>query len=396
MRLALLFVLVLGVACSSDKPPKQGEPDASGPEDAGSPPDGGPQEDGGGGTEDGGSDGGGEPTGDGGTSEDGGTGEPDAGSCEPPTSVRETLLVPGLNTPRRLAVDATDVYISESHSLRPLPVDGDGQLLRLPRAGGDVVSAAKGFRSPDAIAVDAKNIYVLDQVGLWRVDKATGERGTMPIEASVNNVIAGGTDVRVAQLNGRGVVVVATGARRLVRVDTTGASPSAIPLFEGPPGTQVRGARVDGNEVWFLVTGGGEPGLYRAALDESTPPQRVDPSITSGTSLELTPTHLLITEGGSGTGRVLKLSRAGSDSARVLAEGLQGPMFPVELNGAVYFKESVASGPDFLRRVRGCPPGITDAVGPDGTGPGGLIVDGNTLLYTSQESGTRGAVGRVP
>ncbi|QSQ14874.1 signal integration modulator SinM [Myxococcus landrumensis] len=390
MRLALLFVLVLGVACSSNRPPGPGEPDAGGPEDSGSRPDGGTPEDDGGTREDGGS------TDDGGTPGDGGTGEEDAGSCEPPTSVRETILVPGLNTPRRLAVDATDLYISESHSLRPGQVDGEGQLLRLPRAGGDVVSVAKGFIAPDAIAVDSKNIYVLDQMGLWRVNKATGERGTVPIEASVNNVITGGTEVLATRVNGRDVVVVATGARRLIRVDTVGATPSSVVLFEGAPGTQVRGARVDGINVWFLVTGGGEPGLYRAALDESTPPQRVDPSITSGTSLELTPTHFLITEGTGGAGRVLKVSRPGGDSARVLAEGLQGPMFPVELNGAVYFKESVASGSAFLRRVRGCPPGITDAVGPEGTGPGGLIVDGNTLLYTSQESGTRGAVGRIP
>ncbi|MCP3169328.1 signal integration modulator SinM [Myxococcus qinghaiensis] len=366
MRLALLSVLLLGVACSSDKPPVQGEPDASGPVDSGS---------------------------DAGT--DAGPGEEDAGSCEPPPSVRESVLVPGLNNPRRLAVDATDIYISESHSLRPQADYGDGQVLRLSRADGTVSSLAKGFRSPDAIAVDARNIYVLDQGGLWRVDKATGERGTVPIEASLNGVITGGTDVRLGRLSGKDVLVVATGARRLVRVDTTGVSPSSLVLFEGTVDTQVRSARIDGTDVWFLVTGGTEPGLYRVPLDLDTPAQRVDASITTGTSLELTPTHFLITEGGGGTGRLLKLPRAGGE-ARVLADGLQGPLFPVELNGAVYFKDAVARSPAFLRRTRGCPPGTSDAVGPEGTGPGGLLVDGDTLLFTSQESGTGGAVGRVP
>ncbi|MFY2558594.1 signal integration modulator SinM [Corallococcus terminator] len=381
MRLALLSVLLLGVACSSDKPPVQGEPDASGPVDSGS--DAGMQPDGG------------VDTGDGGTGSDAGPGEEDAGSCEPPPSVRESVLVPGLNNPRRLAVDATDLYISESHSLRPQADDGDGQVLRVSRADGAVSSVAKGFRSPDAIAVDSKNVYVLDQGGLWRVDKATGERGTVPIEASLNGVITGGTDVRLGRLSGKDVVVVATGARRLVRVDTTGASPSSLVLFEGTVDTQVRSARIDGTDVWFLVTGGTEPGLYRVPLDLDTPAQRVDASITTGTSLELTPTHFLITEGGGGTGRLLKLPRAGGE-ARVLAEGLQGPLFPVELNGAVYFKDAVARSSAFLRRTRGCPPGTSDAVGPEGTGPGGLLVDGNTLLFTSQESGTGGTVGRVP
>ncbi|MFP2904252.1 hypothetical protein ACLESD_04075, partial [Pyxidicoccus sp. 3LFB2] len=83
-------------------------------------------------------------------------------------------------------------------------------------------------------------------------------------------------------------------------------------------------------------------------------------------------------------------------TVRGAGHGLQGPWFPVEFNGAVYFKESQPGSANFLRRVRACAPGTSDAVGPEGTGPGGLVVDGNTLLYTSQESGTGGAVGRVP
>ncbi|WP_408889985.1 signal integration modulator SinM [Myxococcus faecalis] len=392
MRLALLSVLLLGVACSSDKPPVQGEPDASGPVDSGSDAgsDAGSDDDGGTGADDGGS------TGDGGTgSPDAGSGEEDAGSCEPPASVRESLFVPGLNNPRRLAVDATDIYISESHSLRPSQTEGNGQILRVPRSGGDVATVAKGFIAPNAIAVNAQFLFVLDQTGLWRVDKATGARGTVPIEASVPDVISSGTDVLLGRLAGRDYVVVATGARRLVRVDATGSASSSLVLYEGPAGTQVRGARIDGTDVWFLVTGNTEPGLYRVPLDLETPAERVNASISSGTSLELTPSRFLITEGGGGTGRVLALPRAGGE-ARVLADGLQGPLFPVELHGAVYFKESVAGDAGFLRRVRGCPANTTDSVGPVGTGPGGLIVDGDTLLFTSQESGTGGAVGRVP
>jgi len=390
MRLALLSFLLLVVACSSDKPPARGEPDASASVDGGD----------GGGTPDGGSSGGdGGSTGEdgGSTGEDGGsTGEEDAGHCEEPAREPGTVLVPGLNNPRRLAVDATDIYISESHSLRPQPDDGDGQVLRLPRGGGEVATLAKGFRSPDAIAVDAKNVYVLDQGGLWRVDKATGERGLIPIEASVNNVTVGGTDVRTARWSGRDVVVVATGRQRLVRVDTVGAAPSSLVLYESPLNAQVRAARVDGETVWFLVSGGSEPGLYRVALDGSSPAERVVTSITAGTSLELTPTHFLVTEGGGGTGKVWKLPRAGGEPV-LLADGLRGPLFPVWFRGAVYFKETVAQSPGFLQRLRGgCDTSTLDEVGPQGTGPGGLLVDGETLLYTSQESGTGGAVGRVP
>jgi hypothetical protein len=293
-------------------------------------------------------------------------------------------------------VDATDLYISESHSLNPQqPSPGAGQVLKLSRSGGAATVLATGFRAPDAIAVDATSVYVLDLDGLWRVDKATGKRGDRAINTTLNNVTVGGTEILRTTLSGRDVLVVATGTRWLVRVDTDGGN--SQDLYAGPSAARVRGARVVGTDVWFLVVGGGDTvaGLYRVPLDGSAPAERRDASVTQGTSLEVTPTHFLITEGSGGTGRVLKLPRAGG-TAEVLATGLQGPMFPVELGGTVYFKESRAGSADFLRRVRPCAPGTSDPVGPAGTGPGGLLVDGDTLLYTSQESGTGGAVGRVP
>lgn len=398
MRLALLSVLLLAVSCSSDKPPQPGRQDAGGgddaglTEDAGTEPDGGEEPDAGtpedAGTED-----------DAGTGVDGGNpdtdaGTTDGGACEAPAAERGTELAARLNTPRRLALDATDLYLSESHSLNPQqPSPGAGQVLKLSRAGGEPTPLATGFRAPDALAVDATSVYVLDLDGLWQVDKATGRRGDLPIDATVSNVTVGGTEVLRASVSGREVVVVATGNRWLVRVDTDGGNRQE--LYAGTGATQVRSARLVGTDVWFLVSGGPNPGLYRVPLDGSAAAEQRDATVTRGNSLEVTPTHFLITEGAGGTGRVLKLPRSGG-TAELLAEGLQGPWFPVELNGAVYFKEARAGGADFLRRVRACAPGTSDAVGPEGTGPGGLLVDGNTLLYTSQESGTGGAVGRVP
>ncbi|NOJ77369.1 signal integration modulator SinM [Myxococcus xanthus] len=367
MRLALLFVLLLGVACSSDKPPMQDGPDA-GRGDAGT------------GTDDAGT-----------RTDDAGSG--DAG-CEPLASGPGTPLLTGLNTPRRLAADATDLYIAESHSLNPQqPQPGPGRLLRLPRAGGDAVSVATGFRAPDAIAVVSDSVYVLDLDGLWRVDKATGAKDARPLDATVNNVTIGGTDVLPARMGDRDVVVIATSHRRLVRVDASGGNRQE--LYAGTGYTQVRGARVVGQDVWFLVAAGESPGLYSVPLDGSAPATLRDGSITAGTSLEVTPTHFLVTEGGGGNGRVLRLPREGG-AAEVVATGLQGPAFPVELNGTLYFKDVSTGGTGFLRRVSTCTPGALEPVGPEGVGPGGLLVDGDTLLFTSQESGTGGFVGRVP
>ncbi|MFP2932420.1 signal integration modulator SinM [Pyxidicoccus sp. 3LG] len=311
-----------------------------------------------------------------------------------PAPVQGTELAAQLNTPRRLAVDATDLYISESHSLNPQqPSPGAGRLLRLSRSGGAPVPVATGFRAPDALAVDATSIYVLDLDGLWRVDKATGAKGERALDTTINNVTVGGTEVLTARLGDRDVLVVATGHRRLVRMDADGTNRQE--LFLGAANNQVRGARVSGTDVWFLVAGATSPGLYSVPLDGSAAATLRDESSTAGTSLELTPTHFLITEAGGGTGRVLKVPRSGGP-AEVLAEGLQGPRFPVELNGSIYFKDATDDGAAFLRRTRECAPTTSDPVGPLGTGPGALLVDGTSLLYTSQESGTGGSVGRVP
>ncbi|QSQ25201.1 signal integration modulator SinM [Pyxidicoccus parkwayensis] len=414
MKRALLSVLLLAVACSSGSTPQPGPQDAGSTEDSGT--DSGSDD--AGGTEDSGTDGGSDDAGstedagtadagdDAGTTGDAGTdagsgndagtdaGTADAGTCAAPAEQPGTDLATRLNTPRRLAVDATDVYISESHSLNPQqPTPGEGQVLKLSRSGGTATPFATGFRAPDAIAVDATSVYVLDLDGLWRVDKATGKRGDLPIDTTLNNVTVGGTEVLPATLSGRDVLVVATGTRWLIRVDTDGSNRQA--LYTSPSGGQVRSARVVGPDVWFLVAGGTLPGIYRVPLDGNTASARYFATATQVTSLEVTPTHFLLTEGGGGTGRVLKQPRDGG-TAEVLATGLQGPLFPVELGGTVYFKDSRAGSTDFLRSVRTCAPGTSDPVGPSGTGPGGLIVDGNTLLYTSQESGTGGAVGRVP
>ncbi|MCP3137451.1 signal integration modulator SinM [Pyxidicoccus xibeiensis] len=396
MKLARLSVLLFAVACSSESPPVDpGQPDAGGTEDSGTGgDDAGPTDDGGtepdGGAEpiDAGTDAG-EPVPDAGT--DAGT---DGGTCVAPALEQGTELAARLNTPRRLAVYATDIYISESHSLDPQQEDpGPGRVLRLSRAGGDAVPLVTGLRAPDALAVDATSVYVLDLGGLWRVDKATGRKDERALDTTFSNVTFGNTEVLTAQLNGRDVLVVSTGHRRLVRVDTNGGNRQE--LFLGAANNQVRGARVSGTDVWFLVANGTSPGLYSVPLDGSAAATLRDDSVTAGTSLELTPTHFLITDGGGGAGRVVRLPRSGGP-AEVVASGLQGPRFPVELNGSLYFKDATDVGANFLRQVRACAPGTSDPVGPAGTGPGALLLDGTSLLYTSQESGTGGSVGRVP
>ncbi|XXF80735.1 signal integration modulator SinM [Myxococcaceae bacterium GXIMD 01537] len=402
-RAALLSALLLVNACTcgGDPPPvTPGGPDGGtvatrdDGDDAGT--DGGAPSDGGldaGPSSDGG-------TGDAGTQGDGGSEDagtpPDGGQdCALSEPRAHTALASTLNNPRRLAADEENLYVTESASLNPNQTEGRGRLLRIPRAGGAAVEVAGGLLAPDALAVDATHAFVLDRNGLWRIDKATGQRGTLPIDGTLNNVILGDTEVL---LSGN-TVVVATGLERLVRLGKDGSN--RFELYKGPAGSQVRGARLVGGDVWFLVTSSAPntAGLYRVPLNaiDSVSAERVDASVTSGQSLEVTPTHFLIAEGSEGTGRVLMLPREGG-APLVLAEGLQGPSHPVQVGDTVYFKDATPSGagPSFFRHVRTCAPGTVATVGPSGAGPGELLLDGTTLRFTSQESGSGGYVGSIP
>jgi len=56
------------------------------------------------------------------------------------------------SAPGPIAIDDTNVYY----------VDGSGDLLRAPLAGGPVTTLATGQVNPDAIVVDATSVYWVD------------------------------------------------------------------------------------------------------------------------------------------------------------------------------------------------------------------------------------------
>ncbi len=67
----------------------------------------------------------------------------------PPTMVASAL------SPTGLAVDATTIYWSDWG----VGSETDGEIMKVPIAGGEITTLASGVRAPEGIAVDATNVY---------------------------------------------------------------------------------------------------------------------------------------------------------------------------------------------------------------------------------------------
>ncbi|MHB8874956.1 MAG: signal integration modulator SinM [Myxococcaceae bacterium] len=325
------------------------------------------------------------------TAEDAGTGGDggvDLDSCDGGFVGPGTVAASGLNLPRRLAFDGTELFISEGGAL----TTADGQVLRLGADGG-VSPLASGFTGPDGIAADEAAVYVLDDEGLWRIEKSDGTKQAIdPGLAYITANRTGDTEVRA----GGGRVVVSTGRQGLVSELADGGSRAV--LYDGIPGSVVRGAVIDGSTVYFLVNSNTDRGLFRVPVDGSAAASLVSAEAGDGRSLAVTPTAFIWTEGSGGSGRVMLLERSLAAAPVVLASGLSAPARPVVAGKFVYFKDLTTTGASelFFRKVPLCAPGAAEAVGPVGHGLGDVLFDGARLWFSSARSAPDGTVGRLP
>jgi hypothetical protein len=332
----------------------------------------------------------------------GGDGGPDAGddagtyvdagpsfdSCDGGALGAGTVAATGLDLPRRIAMDNEAVYLSVAGALTTY----DGQVLRYDLDGGAVSTLASGFQAPDGIAVDDAFVYVIDRDGLWSIAKADGTKLAIDSNlAYITGNISGYTDVRASA----GRVVVATGLGALVGERSDGGS--RVVLYEGPTGTLVRGAAIEGSTVYFIVSGAPLSGLFKVGLDGTPAATQLSAAASEARSLAVTSKGFFWTEGSGGAGRVMMLDRGLSSGAVVLASGLNGPLRPVQAGMFVYFKDFTSSASDkFFRRVALCAPGTSEVVGPVGVGPGDVLFDGAQLWFTSTPTTPDGTLSHLP
>jgi hypothetical protein len=309
----------------------------------------------------------------------------DAGGCETPLSGAGTPLLGTLNSPRRLALTGPILFIAEAGTI----LQSDGRVLAVPLDGGTAAPVATGLDYPDAIAADPDGVFVVDRQGLWRLG---GDGGRASIDGTINNALFGDTDLALSATR----VVYATGLPYLISADRQGAGSTT--LFNGPAGSVVSSAALEGTTVFFLVADGTEPGLFAVPLDGSADAGLVSTAPVDGRSLLVTPTAFVWTQGGGGDGGLVWLPRDGG-APLSLAEGLQGPAHPVLLGGVAYFKDSTGGAPAtsaFLQGVSLCRLGSAAPLGPQGIGPGDLQTDGVSLYFTSAQAGPGGFAARLP
>lgn len=311
----------------------------------------------------------------------GGSFETDAGTeCLPRAGVG-TPLITGLRGARRLAVDAMHLYVTVTGTL----TQAEGRLLRVPLAGGASEELATGLRNPDAVAAANGAAFVVDDEGLWRVDLQS--RARTRVDATPANGLFGDTELLVDG----DALILSTGFRWLVRVKQDGSG--RIVLHEGEPGASVRGAALRGAELFFLVAGGGGPGLYRVPADGSGLATRVRGQPDDGRTLYVDGERLVWTEGSSGAGRIVSAGFDGK-AVQTLAENLARPARLARVDDAVYFKDRPPTASDgFFRAVSRC--GLVP-VGPVGMGPGDVLVHGGVVFFTSEDGTGQGYVSRVP
>ncbi|MDQ3265173.1 MAG: hypothetical protein M3Y59_16200 [Myxococcota bacterium] len=321
----------------------------------------------------------------------------DAGTvplCSPPLVGSGVTLAGGLDGPRKLATDGTHLYFTEAGApgtgrVSRVPLDSDG--------GAAVEELATGFNTPDALAVDADYVYFLDEEGLWRVNKTTGQETRLDTLAS--NALVGESAIRIHEQ----WLIIATGLEYLVRIGKDGTG--QILLYQAPPGATVTGVALEGTDVFFLVAGSGATasaaGLYRVPVDGSSAATRVASSPTLGRDLTVSPDAFLWTEGSAARdGAVRALSRV-DGGVTTYADQLWAPSSPVAVRGFVYFQARTDPSPSspaselFLRMAAACDPLGAPVVGPSGYGPGDLLLHEGTLYFTSLGVAGQGHVGRL-
>jgi hypothetical protein len=331
----------------------------------------------------------------------GGAGPPDGGvdggadaGCPPVFSGTMVRLSEGLLGAKRIASDRTHLYLSEAAALSP------GRLSRVPVWGGGIEvlmpnASNPGLESADAIAVDATHVFVVDDSGVWRVNKTT--RVAVLIDQTVTNAALGATDLKTTGDGAGDRLLLATGLVRLMAMDKDGAN--AVELYKGDPGDAVTSVAVEGDRAYFLVasSSSASEGLYTVNLTAPNIVQRLSAEPNDARALTITPGEFLWAEGNAeGGGRVRSLDRATNLVSDRLV-GLWAPSRIIPVADELYVADRTddVSTPSFLRRGSACDGLSPVAVGPAGQGPGDVLFEETFLYFTSVGSGTEGFVGRL-
>jgi hypothetical protein len=173
-----------------------------------------------------------------------------------------TVLATGLDSPGSIAVDATSVYWVEGGTDSRPPPDGDTKLMAIPLAGGvpTTLATAGVLASGSQLAIDARNAY-------WTISVYSAVNGkSVSTEGKVLSVPLGGgaATTLAAGQNGPGAIAVdATAVYWLNQGSTDDGSVMKLLLAGGAPVTLATGRTrpvgiaVDATDVYWTENGPG-------------------------------------------------------------------------------------------------------------------------------------------
>jgi hypothetical protein len=365
----ILAAALIAASCSGGS----GVPDGAAPTDGGATvTDGGTLTDGGtvadGGTLDGGAS-------DGGADRDGGA-LADAGVPEP------QVLASGQPHPTAIAVDEAVLYFATPTEIR-----------RVPKSGGDVVSAVGGQDRPVALAVHGDALVWVNAAGCDEGDGGTGTLLSAPRPGGTPEILASSLPCPASLVVSGGRYFVAT-----ARLAENGWQSHVLEVFPGDdpprvvtPVNDPAAFAVAGDDLY--IVGGFTVARISLSTGETEP---LGSAIMGppGTSLALDETHVYFSSGND-PGVVARVPRAGGESVELLDRSL-APIFPRVLGvepGAVYlaFEGSLLGTPPFEERgiARVAPAGGAPRVlARVRARPPSFALDDTSLYFTDPGNGT--------
>lgn len=217
-------------------------------------------------------------------------------------------LKEGLDSPSQLALDDANLYVS---------VAGSGQVLKISKDGADVAVLASGQGGPSGLAIDATHVYWANYLGgsLVNVPKSGGPTATLASELNPYRVGVGTTDLYWSGSS--------SGLRSVLK--TGGPS---IQIASGNPRTMVS----DGTSVYW--TDPGDATVKRADEDGG------NPETLAALEVDAFPDGIAVDELNVywtvATGQVMKVAKTGGVPA-VIADGQNQPAIVAVDGSCVYW-----------------------------------------------------------
>lgn len=163
-----------------------------------------------------------------------------------------TELAGALGGPSKMAVDATSVYWLDVH---------DGNVLKMPKNGGNVVTLASGVQSPLDIAVDATSVYFSDD-GTLTIRK-------MPLDGGAPTVLASGQRSAIAiAVDASSLYWSAAGQNgSILKVALSGGTPVTLATDQ----LDAFALAIDGTSVYWATADATNGSIVKVGIDGGTP-----------------------------------------------------------------------------------------------------------------------------